>query len=146
MPSSMKGCLPASLTTSIEMSLELAHESLLTQWHQLAQWIDDDRKFLDWHTKVRDRVDGMLPESEVAEAREWLARRRPDIDVSVQEMIERSRTYYEEQVRRLKSRERKPRRLRACRRHSALHFCPNMWGRCEARHHLLQSPWLSSRF
>ena len=61
-------------------------------------WIADDRRFLDWHTKVRDRVGGLLEESEVQEARDWLATRRSDIDISVQEMIERSRTYYEEQV------------------------------------------------
>ena len=81
--------------------LEIAHEALLSQWDKLAEWIDDDRRFLDWHTKARDNVSGLLQESEVAQAREWLATRRDDIDSSVQEMIERSHTYHEEQMRRL---------------------------------------------
>ena len=81
--------------------LEIAHETLLSQWRQLAGWIADDRRFLDWHTKARDRVGGLLEESEVAEARDWLAMRGSDIDASVKEMIERSRTYHEEQLRRL---------------------------------------------
>ena len=81
--------------------LEIVHETLLSQWHQLAEWIADDRRFLDWHTKARDRIGGLLEESEVAEARDWLVTRRSDIDTSVQKMIERSRTYHEEQLRRL---------------------------------------------
>jgi anti-anti-sigma factor len=81
--------------------LEIAHEALLSQWDTLAGWIGDDRRFLDWHTKARDNVSGLLQECEVAQAREWLATRRGDIDSSVQEMIERSHTYHEEQMHRL---------------------------------------------
>ena len=81
--------------------LEIAHETLLSQWRQLAGWIADDRRFLDWHTKMRDRIGGLLEESEVQEARDWLVTRGSDIDARVQEMIKRSRTYHEEQVRRL---------------------------------------------
>jgi anti-anti-sigma factor len=81
--------------------LEIAHEALLTRWESLAGWIAEDHRFLDWLTKARDNVGRLLWDSEVAEGREWLAKRGDDIDASVREMIELSHTNHEEQVHQL---------------------------------------------
>jgi len=81
--------------------LEIAHEALLSQWSTLAEWIADDRLFLDWHTKAKDNASGLLTKSEVEQARRWLAERESDIDIRVREMIERSHTFHEEQIRQL---------------------------------------------
>ncbi len=82
--------------------LEIAHEALLTKWDRLSEWIASDRTFLDWRSRMRNLLDAdLLPETELAEARGWMADRPADIDADIQAMISRSQTHYEQQVRHL---------------------------------------------
>ena len=62
---------------------ELAHESLITSWKTLAEWIEADRDFLRWRERLRefllpawhDNQEG-LKGRELAAAADWLERRR----------------------------------------------------------------------
>lgn len=81
---------------------EIAHAALLENWPRITEWIDADRRFLDWHSQMRSFGTGhLLPESRLAEARGWLAERSSDVDEDVRVLIERSETHYEQQLREL---------------------------------------------
>jgi hypothetical protein len=68
---------------------EVAHEALIRHWPRLIGWIDRDRAFQSWLRQIRSNIelwsadpsdDGpLLRGGMLAQAREWLSRRRDDL-------------------------------------------------------------------
>jgi hypothetical protein len=79
---------------------EVVHEALIRHWPKLVDWIDRDRAFQSWLRQIRLNVelwsadpsdDGpLLRGGMLAQAREWLARRRDDLSPAEQSYIEAS--------------------------------------------------------
>ncbi|WP_286619269.1 TIR domain-containing protein, partial [Variovorax sp. J22R115] len=70
-------------------TVEVAHEALITHWKRLREWVDADRQFMGWRQRLDDEViewerqhrqAGLLLQGlRLAEARDWLQRRREGI-------------------------------------------------------------------
>jgi WD40 repeat protein len=79
---------------------EVVHEALIRNWPTLAGWINRDRAFLSWLRQIKSNVelwsadpsdDGpLLRGGMLAQARDWLARRREDLSPAEQGYIEAS--------------------------------------------------------
>ncbi len=79
---------------------EVVHEALIRHWPKLVDWIDRDRAFQSWLRQIRSNVelysfepsdDGpLLRGSMLAQARDWLARRRDDLSPAELRYIEAS--------------------------------------------------------
>jgi hypothetical protein len=79
---------------------ELVHEALIRHWPKLVDWIERDRAFQSWLRQIRSNVelwsadpcdDGpLLRGGMLAQARDWLARRRDDLSAAEQGYIEAS--------------------------------------------------------
>src|SRR6516165_2539246 len=79
---------------------ELVHEALIRHWPKLVDWIDRDRAFQSWLRQIRSNVelyssepsdDGpLLRGSMLAQARDWLARRRDELSPAELNYIEAS--------------------------------------------------------
>lgn len=79
---------------------EVVHEALIRHWPKLVDWIDRDRAFQSWLRQIRSNVelwsadpsdDGpLLRGGMLAQARDWLARRRDDLSPAEQGYIEAS--------------------------------------------------------
>lgn len=41
---------------SNEETIEIIHDALLREWGQLRQWLEEDRRFLEWYQELRDKV------------------------------------------------------------------------------------------
>jgi hypothetical protein len=83
-------------------ALELAHDSLLTEWKQLSGWVEADRAFRRWHDRLIARVqetpDDLLSGAALAEAERFLqAEGGARLDYRVGNFIASSRA--EEQIR-----------------------------------------------
>ena len=77
-------------------ALELAHDSLLTEWKELREWIDADRSFRRWHdrliARVQDTPDDLLSGAALMEAERVLQGEGAALlDPSVKDFVERSR-------------------------------------------------------
>lgn len=81
--------------------LELVHDSLLTEWAELRGWIDNDRDFHLWRTRIRTGLAAsvaaghtdeasLLRAGALAQAQEWLAKKRPDFSGEEIDFIEAS--------------------------------------------------------
>jgi WD domain, G-beta repeat len=86
-----------------EPSAELAHEALIFSWQRLDELVGQNEKFLSWLERIEQRaVEGdPLPESRIAEARDWLARRPDQIPAKVAGFVRASETVAEQRVREL---------------------------------------------
>ncbi|MDM0053663.1 TIR domain-containing protein [Variovorax sp. J22R115] len=70
-------------------TVEVAHEALIAQWKRLRDWVGADRQFMAWRQRLDDEVTewekqqhkaGLLLQGlRLAEARDWLKRRREDL-------------------------------------------------------------------
>ncbi|MDM0053751.1 tetratricopeptide repeat protein [Variovorax sp. J22R115] len=70
-------------------TVEVAHEALIARWKRLREWVDGDRQFLAWRQRLDDdvaewqrqkRSSGLLLQGlRLAEARDWMKRRREDL-------------------------------------------------------------------
>jgi WD40 repeat protein len=79
---------------------EVAHEALIRHWPKLIDWINRDRAFQSWLRQIRPNVelwsadptdDGpLLRGGMLAQARDWLARRRDDLSPAEHDYIEAS--------------------------------------------------------
>jgi hypothetical protein len=79
---------------------EVVHEALIRHWPKLVDWIDRDRAFQSWLRQIKSNVelwsadpadDGpLLRGGMLAQARDWLARRRGDLSPAEQDYIEAS--------------------------------------------------------
>ena len=79
---------------------EVVHEALIRHWPKLVRWIDRDRAFQSWLRQITANVelwsadpsdDGpLLRSGMLAQARDWLARRRDDLSATEQSYIEAS--------------------------------------------------------
>src|SRR6516162_8964194 len=79
---------------------EVVHEALIRHWPRLVDWIDRDRGFQSWLRQITANVelwsadpsdDGpLLRSGMLAQARDWLARRRDDLSATEQSYIEAS--------------------------------------------------------
>jgi hypothetical protein len=68
---------------------EVAHEALIRHWPKLVDWIDQDRAFLSWLRQIKSNVDlwstdpyddgPLLRGGMLAQAKDWLDRRRADL-------------------------------------------------------------------
>ncbi len=86
--------------------VEIIHDALLREWHELRGWIDEDRRFLEWRqgidSRVRSWVDTcrhnpgqrsegrLLQDLDLAEAEGWLNERQPDLADNERAFIEAS--------------------------------------------------------
>ena len=79
---------------------EVAHEALIRHWPKLVEWIDRDRTFQSWLRQIRSNVElwsadpsdegPLLRGGMLAQAREWLMRRRGDLSQGELGFIEAS--------------------------------------------------------
>jgi WD40 repeat protein len=79
---------------------EAVHEALIRHWPRLVGWISRDRAFQSWLRQIKSNVelwsadpadDGpLLRGGMLAQARDWLARRRDDLSAAEQSFIEAS--------------------------------------------------------
>jgi hypothetical protein len=79
---------------------EVAHEALIRHWPRLVDWINRDRDFQSWLRQIRSNVElfsadpsddaPLLRGGMLAQAREWLARRRDDLSPAEGGYIEAS--------------------------------------------------------
>ncbi|UCC89741.1 MAG: protein kinase [Anaerolineales bacterium] len=86
-------------------TVEVAHEALIREWARLRQWLDADREFLFWQQRLRaglhqwqtsDYDEGaLLRGAPLAEAENWLNRRRSDLNQTEREFIQASLTLRE---------------------------------------------------
>ena len=71
---------------SEERIIEVAHEALIRSWGRLQDWIESDREFLTWRTKLRTTIDEwirkerdsglLLRGKSLVEAEEWFEERQ----------------------------------------------------------------------
>jgi hypothetical protein len=83
-----------------EEIVDLVHEALISAWGTLSKWIEDDRTFLIGRERLRALMSiaaakkyekgTLLQGSLLAEAREWLQTREPDLSPSEQQYINTS--------------------------------------------------------
>jgi tetratricopeptide (TPR) repeat protein len=95
--------LVSSAAAGGQPSVEVAHEALVAHWGRLREWVDADRQFMAWRQRLDDeaaewerkrRSAGLLLQGlRLAEARDWLKRRREDLS-------ERECTYIKASARR----------------------------------------------
>lgn len=86
--------------TAGEETVEVAHEALIGNWDRLRAWLDEDREFLIWRNRLRTAVAewergghdrGLLLRSALlAEAAQWAAQRRDDLNHTEQSFIQSS--------------------------------------------------------
>jgi WD40 repeat protein len=67
-----------------ERMVDAVHESLFRVWEKLANWIKDNRSFLDWHRRLQGAIDAgaLLPETALPEAERWMEERSESLDDS----------------------------------------------------------------
>ncbi len=94
---------------------EVAHEAIFTRWDKLRVWIATEREFLAWKSgleaarkawettpagsKARALVTGLA----LAQAQNWLAKRRDDIPLADRDFIERSGRAEQQRTRRVRA-------------------------------------------
>jgi WD40 repeat protein len=71
-------------------TVEVAHEALIREWGRLQQWLDNDREFLMWQQRLQASLHqwessaydegALLRGAPLAEAENWLNKRRPDLN------------------------------------------------------------------
>jgi hypothetical protein len=79
---------------------EVVHEALIRHWPELVAWINRDRAFQTWLRQIRSNVDSwaadptddgpLLRGGMLAQATDWLARRRDDLSPTELDYIEAS--------------------------------------------------------
>ncbi len=79
-----------------EQVLRIADNSLLTRWQRLAEWIEEDRAFLEWRQRLRANRDewmqshdagALLSGQPLRAAREWQRKRSEDLSPEDQAYI-----------------------------------------------------------
>ena len=94
------------LVTSASMSergelaelVEVAHEELLRNWDRLKQWVDLDRKFLQWRCRLesslnlyqRDPESAFLRHNALREARDYFDQRKAELEDREREFVSAS--------------------------------------------------------
>ncbi|WP_017658597.1 nSTAND1 domain-containing NTPase [Baaleninema simplex] len=81
-------------------TVEVVHEALIRSWGELRQWMEADRSFRVWQERLRSLLrqweeigrsdDGLLRGVMLAQAEEWLEKRREDISPRERGFIEAS--------------------------------------------------------
>jgi hypothetical protein len=88
-------------------SVELIHEALIREWHELRRWLEEDRRFLRWRRDIERQVSRWIETSlgdpsgrdeghllrgmDLSEAEEWIAAREADLSNPTRELIRASR-------------------------------------------------------
>jgi hypothetical protein len=96
--------------------VELIHEALIKEWHELRRWLEEDRRFIRWQQGIErqssrwietspvdptERDDGrLLRGTDLSEAEEWIGARETDLSSSIREFIRASRTRQDREDRR----------------------------------------------
>ena len=73
-------------------TVEVAHEELLRRWERLKQWVDTDRQFLQWRSRLiprleeykRDSKSALLTGNALRESRQYVPLRNGELDGSEQ--------------------------------------------------------------
>ena len=104
------------LKTGVETA-EIVHESLLREWLQLKEWIQDQRSFLLWRQRLDEKFDdwqnsgqdegGLLRGASLVEAGSWLEERNDNLSLTERKYIQIS---LELQKKETSDRERRKRR------------------------------------
>ena len=86
--------------SSARETAEVVHEALIRHWPKLVDWINRDRAFQLWLRQIRSNIElwSVAPDDEgpllrggmLAQAREWIARRRDDLSQKELAYIEAS--------------------------------------------------------
>lgn len=94
-------------------TVELAHETLITRWERLNQWVDADRAFREWQERLRRTLaqweesgqdDGaLLAELPLAEAEKWLTQRHDELSPGEHRFIRASHSHRKRTVHRLQA-------------------------------------------
>jgi formylglycine-generating enzyme required for sulfatase activity len=96
--------LVTAATAAGDTYAEVAHEAIFRRWGTLREWIAAEREFLIWRGGIeaarrawqaapeKSKPEALLMGLALAQARGWLAKRRPDIPAADQEFILLSRT------------------------------------------------------
>jgi hypothetical protein len=88
-------------------TIELSHDSLITSWPQLKEWMTDDREFLMWRQQLITKLnnwknagktnDFILGNAAAAEAKHWLKERESDLLPLEIEFIKKSAAFRDNQ-------------------------------------------------
>jgi WD40 repeat protein len=86
----------------LEPTVEIAHEALISNWGTLRAWVNEDREFLLWRTRldawlqewerVEESGDALLRGPLLVEAQKWFNQRGEDLSVQERKYISESRT------------------------------------------------------
>ncbi len=79
-------------------TVEVAHEELLRRWDRLKQWVNKDREFLQWRSRLapllgayqRDPVTALLRGHALQESRTYVPSRSAELDKSERNFVEAS--------------------------------------------------------
>lgn len=83
-----------------EATIEVAHEALIRHWETLQTWLQEDREFLAWRTRIQTdaeewaakgrRRDLLLPRGRLEIAEKWRRRNAEDLNALEREYIDHS--------------------------------------------------------
>lgn len=103
-------------TATREEVAELAHESLIREWKELRNWLEEGRAVLFFRQRLREEVaerrkhptdeSYLLQGSRLAEAEGWLARHRDDFSEEERELLAASQDLRERRERQTRTRRR----------------------------------------
>jgi formylglycine-generating enzyme required for sulfatase activity len=87
---------------AVETYAEVAHEAVFRRWQKLRDWIAAEREFLVWRSGLetarrswqaapeRSRTDALLMGLPLAQAKNWLTKRREDLSVADRAFVDQS--------------------------------------------------------
>ena len=81
--------------TMRQETVEVAHEELLRRWDRLKQWVDADRKFLQWRSRLnpkleeykRDPKSALLTGNALRESRQYVPSRNAELDAPERTLV-----------------------------------------------------------
>ena len=99
---------------SDEEAVEIIHDALLREWGRLRHWLEEDRRFLEWRQKFRDKVqdwvktdpadptrrdkDTLLRGPDLSESEKWLKNRPADLTQQERDFIQASLHHAKEEA------------------------------------------------
>jgi WD40 repeat protein len=95
--------------TSLEQTVEVAHEALISNWSTLRTWVNEDREFLLWRVRLgalltewdraQESDEALLRGPLLIEAQKWFDQRSQDLSDQERRFISASRVLRERQQR-----------------------------------------------
>jgi len=96
------------LVTAYEEEVEIAHEALIRSWKTLQEWVNDDRQFLMWKSRLRrpyadwkqqNHTSNLLSGPKLLEAKYWFSQRREALTQGERNYVQKSISLEKEKTR-----------------------------------------------